>query len=150
MLRSDLQEKKRFHSTFRLSHFALKRYSSLSLKWKILATFRCSARIRKKSYKFNLYHRTVFSQTQEIMNVCLKRRFQFVVEKTTNLKPLPYCLERVSRFFRSVDLRFKTTNTFPPAPRLNLWVLARTWERCSSLSLRSLKNSGIRLRRMII
>jgi hypothetical protein len=52
--------------------------------------------------KGRLCPRTVFSQTQEIKNVCLKRRFKFVVEKTTNLKPLPVCLERVRLFFRSV------------------------------------------------
>ena len=55
-----------------------------------------------KMNKGRLCPRTVFSQTQEIKNVCLKRRFKFVVEKTTNLKPLPVCLERVRLFFRSV------------------------------------------------
>ena len=55
-----------------------------------------------RGYKFSPCRRTVFSQTQEIKNVCLKRRFKFVVEKTTNLKPLPFCLERVLLFLRSV------------------------------------------------
>ena len=61
--------------------------------------------------KFSPCHRTVFSQTQKTKNVWLKRRFKFVVEKTTNLKPLPFCLERVSRFLASLQ----TANTFPPA-----------------------------------
>ena len=55
-----------------------------------------------KRNKCRLCPRTVFSQTQKTKNVCLKRRFKFVVEKTTNLKPLPVCLERVSLFFCSV------------------------------------------------
>jgi hypothetical protein len=55
-----------------------------------------------QSNKLKLCHRTVFSQTRKIKNVCLKRRFKFVVEKTTNLKPFPVCLERVRLFFRSV------------------------------------------------
>ena len=55
-----------------------------------------------KRNECRLCPRTVFSQTQEIKNVCLKRRFKFVVEKTTNLKPLPVCQERVRLFFLSV------------------------------------------------
>jgi len=55
--------------------------------------------------KFSPCPRTVFSQTQKIKNICLKRRFQFVGRKTTNWKPLPFCQERVSLFFRFVSLR---------------------------------------------
>lgn len=54
--------------------------------------------------RLRLCSRTVFSQTQKTKNVCLKRRFKFVVGKTTNLKPLPVCLERVSLFLTCVAL----------------------------------------------
>jgi len=44
-----------------------------------------------RGYKFSPCHRTVFSQTQEIKNICLKRRFQFVGKnyklKTPTLLP---------------------------------------------------------------
>ena len=78
--------------------------------------------------------RTVFSQTQNIKNVCLKRRFQFVGRKKLQIEnPFPSSGKELACFsasFRSrpalfhfaktrpafAPLRFKKANTFLCAP----------------------------------
>src|SRR5450759_4348539 len=62
--------------------------------------------------KDGLCPRTVFRQTQEIKNVCLKRRFQFVGRKNYKLKT-PTLLPGKSQ---PISASRKTANTFPPAP----------------------------------
>ena len=76
--------------------------------------------------------RTVFSQTQKIKNVWLKRRFQFVGRRKLQIEnPSPFARKEFAYFyapFRSrpalfhfaktrpafAPLRFKKANTFPP------------------------------------
>src|SRR5450759_772207 len=93
--------------------------------------------------KESLCPRTVFSQTQEIKNVCLKRRFKFVVEKTTNLKPLPFCLERVLLFLRSVFALVRPCFASPKQDRPSLHSASkrRTLSFCST---RFFKSSSLR------
>jgi hypothetical protein len=49
--------------------------------------------------KGRLCPRTVFSQTQEIKNVCLKRRFQFVERKKLQIEnPFPFAWKEIASF----------------------------------------------------
>jgi hypothetical protein len=50
--------------------------------------------------KGSLFPCTVFSQTQEIKNVCLKRRFQFVGSKKLQIEnPFPFARKEIASFF---------------------------------------------------
>ena len=83
--------------------------------------------------KDGLCPRTVFSQTQKIKNVCLKRRFQFVGRRLQIENTCPFARKELAYFsasFRSrpalfhfaktrpafAPLRFKKANTFLCAP----------------------------------
>jgi hypothetical protein len=69
--------------------------------------------------KDGLCPRTVFSQTQQIKNVCLKRRFQFVGIRLQIENTFPFAWEESAYFsasLRSTPLRFKKANTFLCAP----------------------------------
>jgi hypothetical protein len=69
--------------------------------------------------KESLCPRMVFSQTQEIKNICLKRRFQFVERKKLKIEnPYPFARKELAYFYAPLHctpLRFKKANTFPPA-----------------------------------
>jgi hypothetical protein len=45
-----------------------------------------------------LCHRTVFSQTQKIKNICLKRRFQFVGRRLQIENPCPFARKELAYF----------------------------------------------------
>jgi len=60
--------------------------------------------------KDGLCPRTVFSQTQKIKNVCLKRRFQFV-ERRYKLKTPALLLGKS----QPISALLQPANTFPPA-----------------------------------
>jgi hypothetical protein len=56
----------------------------------------------QKNKKLPLPHRTVFSQTQKIKNVCLKRRFQFVGRKKLQIEnPYPFARKESAYFYAS-------------------------------------------------
>ena len=62
------------------------------------------------------YHPTVFSQTQKIKKVCLKRRFQFAGRRLQIENPSPTAWKELAYFstpLRCTPLRFKKANTFP-------------------------------------
>jgi hypothetical protein len=65
--------------------------------------------------KLPLPHRTVFSQTQKIKNVCPKRRFQFVGRKKLQIEnPYPFARKESAYFyapFRSGPALFRYRRT---------------------------------------